>query len=301
MAEFEIKDGILFRAYDIPGFETVMIPETVKIIGESAFENCKTLYQVVLPHTVTEVRAKAFLGCSRMKKIDFGNSLKRIGERAFEMCVSLTEIKLPDSVEVIKKFAFHYCIRVQKFRMSESIKKLGMYSLSDMLDLKKLSIPDTIEEWDILCFPLHKRLRRINITVDQKVMYYIPVSIEVNQYVQKREYDKAFIFFESEELKIRSAFLRLKSSYHLLEEDKKMYFEYLQSNRKKVMDFCIENHLVKEINFCGEIKLWNPQDILYAIDDIARKNDTEMKAFLMNYYHEHFDKSETFDLNLEEL
>lgn len=42
--------------------ERIVLPDGVKVIGDSAFENCAFLTEVVIPDTVTTIGAKAFRG-----------------------------------------------------------------------------------------------------------------------------------------------------------------------------------------------------------------------------------------------
>ena len=69
-------------------------------IKENAFANCSNLETLTLDG-VLNIYDSAFSGCTKMKWIDFGKSLKRIGHEAFKNCSSLTCLVFPESLELI--------------------------------------------------------------------------------------------------------------------------------------------------------------------------------------------------------
>ena len=69
----------------------VVIPESVKIIGEKAFYRCKHITSVIIPEGVTE-----------------------IGECAFGICFELSSINIPNTLEVIGKDAFYSCSKLDQ-------------------------------------------------------------------------------------------------------------------------------------------------------------------------------------------
>ena len=60
--EFTIRDGVLKKYSGSGG--AVVIPDGVKIIDREAFYKCSTLTSVVIPESVTKIRARAFQGTS---------------------------------------------------------------------------------------------------------------------------------------------------------------------------------------------------------------------------------------------
>ena len=70
---FEIRAGILEKYNGLE--EAVMIPDTVKKIGESAFQNLDGLISVVVPNSVTEIGWQTFSGCSNLKQITIPEGL----------------------------------------------------------------------------------------------------------------------------------------------------------------------------------------------------------------------------------
>lgn len=98
--------------------DTFTLPDSVKIVGDSAFSGCKALINLVLGSGVTEIGERAFEKCTGLSIAVLGgldlnredllgaSSLQVIGSYAFSGCTSLKEITIPDSVEEIKLYAF---------------------------------------------------------------------------------------------------------------------------------------------------------------------------------------------------
>ena len=60
--EMQIENGVLVRCSGTSGNDHVVIPDTVTIIGESAFQG-EYLSSVVIPDTVTTIGDYAFRAC----------------------------------------------------------------------------------------------------------------------------------------------------------------------------------------------------------------------------------------------
>ena len=74
------------------------------------FENCRNLEEVTFADgcMLTEIPARAFSGCSKLRSISFPASLTTIGESAFEGC-GLTSLTLPAGIKEIQNYAFSGC------------------------------------------------------------------------------------------------------------------------------------------------------------------------------------------------
>lgn len=109
----------------IAGCSKTVIPDTVKCIGEDAFEACYTLTSIVIPSSVERIDDSAFESCSNLKNVTMSNGLKEIGGYAFEFCSSLTEISIPYGVIEIEREAFGSCRRLTKITIPSSVKRIG--------------------------------------------------------------------------------------------------------------------------------------------------------------------------------
>ena len=74
------------------------IREGVKVIGNNAFSECRSLTNINIPNSVTNIGDGAFAGCKLLTKIDIPDSVTNIGDKAFLRCTLLIKINIPDSV-----------------------------------------------------------------------------------------------------------------------------------------------------------------------------------------------------------
>lgn len=107
--------------------KSIVIPNTITKIGESAFENNSALVSVTLPNAITIIPKRAFYGCSlssvaipnsvttiaveafkknQLTSVTFGNSIAEIGESAFEDNKLVALFRMPTSLRSIYKRAF---------------------------------------------------------------------------------------------------------------------------------------------------------------------------------------------------
>ena len=80
----------------------------VKSIYNEAFWN-SSITSIVIPDSVTSIGNSAFGNCSKLTSIEIPDSVTSIGERAFSNCSSLTSVTIGDSVTSIGYYAFYNC------------------------------------------------------------------------------------------------------------------------------------------------------------------------------------------------
>ncbi|GAB6393364.1 MAG: leucine-rich repeat domain-containing protein [Treponematales bacterium] len=87
----------------------VILPNTLKSIGDYAFYGCGYLTSVTIPASVTSIGDYAFYGCTGLTSITIPASVTSIGNGAFSGCTGLTSITIPASVTSIGNGAFSGC------------------------------------------------------------------------------------------------------------------------------------------------------------------------------------------------
>ena len=83
--------------------------DTVRCIGNYAFEKCVGLTSVTIPATVTAIGMYAFDSCVGITSITMPNSVTHINQYAFDNCSGLTTINIPQSVSFIDGNVFAGC------------------------------------------------------------------------------------------------------------------------------------------------------------------------------------------------
>ena len=108
---------------------SVIIPNSVKDIGDAAFGDCSSLTSIDIPNSVTTINWSAF-GRTAITEISIPNSVTSIGVGAFYECSNLVSIKIPDSVSFIGSSAFYGCNNLTKAEFA-SIKALCEIEFDD--------------------------------------------------------------------------------------------------------------------------------------------------------------------------
>ena len=123
------------------GLESIILPQTLKTIGEGKFAGCKSL-----------------------KSVSFGTNsvLEEIGPRAFYGC-GLESFTAPPSLKKIGDLAFGHCQALKDFRLNEDIQELGFLCLW-VTAIEDLKIPARVrrtpeqlgldqKDPEVLCLP----------------------------------------------------------------------------------------------------------------------------------------------------
>ena len=77
--------------------------------AESAVRGCSSLFDIIIPDSVTSIGNEAFLFCNSLHSLVLPDGVSSIGDSAFRGCTSLTDIVIPDSVAIIGDRAFKGC------------------------------------------------------------------------------------------------------------------------------------------------------------------------------------------------
>lgn len=106
-SDFQIQGSTLekYRGSE----ERVTIPDTVEVVGESAFENNQKVQFVVIPKSVKRLDAYVFWGCDNLEEVVLGKGLKTVDEYSFAGCTGLKQITIPENVLSIDAQAFAGC------------------------------------------------------------------------------------------------------------------------------------------------------------------------------------------------
>lgn len=120
--------------------ECVIIPDSIKTIGENAFLSCFNLTSVECGDGVENIGTSAFESCLNLTSVQFGKSVADIGDRAFYECKKLTAVDLPASVTRVGDSAFANCSSLASLTVSDAAAEIGSAAFADCAVLSTLDL-----------------------------------------------------------------------------------------------------------------------------------------------------------------
>jgi len=154
-------------AFTSTDIESVILPTTVREIGDIAFKGCENLTSVDLcnvevisrfaflgctaltemfiPSSVVSIATETFSGCTSLASVTFASDCKitSIESRLFSNCTSLVEISFGNcpSLTTVKDGAFMQCTSLAVFRLPDTVKNIGSDVFNDCYSIKDMYIP----------------------------------------------------------------------------------------------------------------------------------------------------------------
>lgn len=148
-------NAIIYTANDslAIGFNTTIIPEGVKTIGNYAFSGRYGLTSVIIPNSVTTITDKAFADCS-LQSIYISSSVTNIKRNAFDDCHQLTSFvvdkdnKVYDSRNncnaLIDREKDSLIIALKPTVIPNDVKIIGDMAFYNLQDLTSVIIPNSV-------------------------------------------------------------------------------------------------------------------------------------------------------------
>ena len=128
------------------GLISITIPDSVTSIGSYAFESCEGLTSITIPDSVNEIGEVAFKGCTGLTSITIPHGVTEIGLRTFQGCDSLTSIVIPDSVTSIGNAVFQNCTGLTSVVIGSGVTSIGNEAFEFCTGLTSITIPDSVTE-----------------------------------------------------------------------------------------------------------------------------------------------------------
>lgn len=105
-------------------------------IGTNAFYGCSGLNtELVIPESVTIINNCAFQGCTSLPKVVINANITEIPSQCFYNCSSLAEANIPNTVEVINPWAFANCTDLTYLELSKNVTSIAQSAFSGDVNL----------------------------------------------------------------------------------------------------------------------------------------------------------------------
>lgn len=143
-------ESIYAEAFASSGLIEVVIPSTVKEIGNSSFSSCESLEKIEFKGNLEKVGPNLFSGCCNLKTIVLPDDYTCIGEDMFYGAYnSLENVTLPDELETIEDGAFAWCKKLKEITVPSSVTQMGDYVFEHCYAMEEAVI-----EADITTLPI---------------------------------------------------------------------------------------------------------------------------------------------------
>lgn len=130
---------------------SVVLPESLKEIGESAFEKAG-LVSVHIPDGVKSIESYVFKGCEALKEAVMGKEINYIGYSAFNSCSALENIVIPENVDSIAGYAFSNCSALTSIVIPDNVEVIDDHAFSDCEKLVSLTMGKKVRKIDYRAF-----------------------------------------------------------------------------------------------------------------------------------------------------
>lgn len=288
LAYIPYKDGIAIKRYRGIGTK-VVVPEQIEgrpviSIEKKTFLSCKTLREIILPDSIQEVGDWAFAHADRLNSVTVPRHSFKRGKELFLGCKRLREILLIGNSEEQKLDEEHGIGRM----LAAAVTILHDYFLFDTAEAGS----DTwIQRWD-------EKLSAL-IRLDDLDGFEELWTCGEEDY-EGKDYDISSYPVEKRKVKIRMTYFRLLHPYKLSEEVSQELRKYLHDHTKgtsepEAWDVLITEHDqdIQYYRIFTEAGCVNEENFDDLLTDMQNVN-AEMKAYLLRYKEEHFERKDAF-------
>ena len=238
----------------------IVLPDTVREIGNYAFYGCYYLEALTLSHRTHDIAGGAFTGCRHLKNLTFRM------EQAEGYCMKdvLSEVHYELKVKLVYPNAV--CTLLFPEYYEEAVENTPARQLETQFHGSGYSYRQ--------CFQ--------------------------DGVFQFGEYDRLFQEaqnLESEDFCIELAVTRLMEKTRLSQDAEGVYQSYLMEHRMSAAGWCIEFEQNEMLEFLTGFIDWREEELSDLIEEANTKRRLEIQSFLMDYKYQHFGKKKKiFDL-----
>lgn len=254
-----VTKGVVFwgRVFNnCENFADLVFDEGVTRIEANGFEKCKSVENITLPSTLTDLSARAFSESKwfdrqpdgmvyigtyaygykgdmpENTKIVFKEGTTLIADYMFSGCTELVEVDMPDSVVYMGGDLFSNCPKLQAVKFSRNATNVSRFS--DCPSIKEVVFPDKVEViysntfnncQSLMSVTIGKNFKRFSIGWFMPIIYHCPRLVQVyNKSGQDVNLTAAYYVYTGENGgKLCET---QKDTYYFIDDDEKLFVGY---------------------------------------------------------------------------
>lgn len=155
-----IREGVTeinYREYFDKKIETVKLPNSLRVIGDSAF-NSNLIRRLEIPEGVRVIKFAAFGNNELLESVSLPESLRELGKLVFHN-TSLKEVRLPSKIDTISEELFRDS-KLEYIDIPVGVRRIKNFAFLNN-KLKSLNIPNTVKVIDMGAFSGNVELKNI--------------------------------------------------------------------------------------------------------------------------------------------
>lgn len=143
--------------------KTIILPETLTTIGNSAFAMCQNLREINIPNSVTTLGRWMFEGCASLEEVNIPRGVTDIPASAF-YGAGIKRVTIPSSVTTIGGWAFNLCNNLASITIPASVTSLGESVLKECVNLESAEILANVDILPNNFFMASPKLRNVKLS-----------------------------------------------------------------------------------------------------------------------------------------
>lgn len=237
--------------YGCKGMKEITLPEKLAVIGESAFEECRSLTFNKdengwnhLPEKLRIIADLAFTNCDKVERMRLPDGVRKIGKSVFKDCNILKEVYIGKDTSKIGESPFRGCRLLRKIEVAVNNRYFRTDEKDHALYNKNRS--------KLICFPASNCKNEI-ITIEE--------SDEINV-VEELDDDR------TKKIRINNKVFIVERIEYSEEKNKKIYYCNEQYTEYEIRDSVTEI-TGWAFSYCSELKVIKASDSVDIIGDNA--------------------------------
>ena len=185
------SSGVTLTKYFGEGENKLVLPTEVEgkpvtRIGEKCFEDHNELESVVLPETLEVIGYRAFYGCSKLSDMNIPDALKQTGGWAFAH-TGFTSFVFPEGFDSLGYGTFYGSSKLETVILPEGVDSIGENTFRGCSKLRSVTIPCADIEIDIKGFEENSKVTIVGVPGSYAEKYAKAIGIGFEEYCKTEE------------------------------------------------------------------------------------------------------------------